>query len=585
MKLSLFISWLKFSFLSTFALKTLLFFIFSFFLLAKEPAKLEQTEANFNFECEDCNNQELDQIGKVTEKALNLKTCDIVSHKRDLKGGTLSDYWAQELIGSDLLREELEKVPAPNIENWIGVFDDEIDNHNIQVKNLISDEGIHAVLPELWDGKIPFLETSLNPKIIESLSPKDYLTYSFLSLFTEPVPLYLYETYYPGEYLSINFNRVRAPHYINNSMGWLESEDIYEAFKKLSSSKVSLPVIISSAGNRFPDRLDDIKSKASQDFDMIIVGSFSPSGFVSSFSQSGEEVSILAPSDAWLTSAGKEGEYIRFSGNSGSTPLVTGSLAGFEWLSGYYPKAKEAKILLEKTALPTLHFFEKPRINGSGLLNSYKLGEVAKRLKEKCKDDTSCFKEEILKDENYHFSEDKSLRADLVKVFPLCFEGEKTLAISDCEEKKYVFKRLRREVLLNHSQELLKSLACIYKEGGFTANATALERLSMALRTEGEIREELRASLKKGDVSDDELRLMLCSEPRAAAAGGRSLTGGAGAQVRGHSGTHGHSPAAGREAAPFRSPGVHGQNQQEHQRRGGLWPRTVPVRPQKGDRH
>ena len=255
---------------------------------------------------------------------------------------------------------------------------------------------------------------------------------------------------------------------------------------------------MASSGNGFPNRLDDKVNQASKDFDVILVGSFSPRGFVSNFSQSGKEISILAPSDKWLTSAGEDGEYTVFGGTSGAAPLVTGSLAGFEWLSGYHPTAKEAKVLLEKTALPTLHSsFEKPRINGAGLLNTYKLGEVAKRLKEKCKNKSiSCFKEEILKDENYRFSEDKSLRGDMEKFFPSCAPGEGSsdiLSPLSCEEKGQVFKRLRKAVLLNPNQELLESLSCIYKEGGFLQNAEALDNLALAFETQTE---ELISKLK-----------------------------------------------------------------------------------------
>ena len=454
----------------------------------------KETEAGFNFECEDCKNQGVESIGKAIQKALNLKTCDIVSHKRELMNGRLSDYWAQKLIGSDLLREELKKTPAPNIENWIEVFDSKSEYHNIHVKNLISDEARHGVLPE--NEKISFLDTESR-----STYAKGYRS-----------ALSLYETSYPGDYL-FAFKK-RAPHYINNSMGWIESKDIYEVFKKLSSAKISPTVIVVSSGNSFPKRLDNMKTKASQDFDMIIVGSFSYSGFVSNFSQSSKEVSILAPSDNWITSAGKNGGYKKFGGTSGAAPLVTGSLAGFEWLSGYHPTAKEAKILLEKTALPTLHSFEKPPNNGVGLLNAYKLGEVAKRLKEKCEEKIFCFKKEILKDENYQFEEDKNLSKDLVRVFPACSEKKKNLASSnlssDCEEKKEVFKRLRKEILLNPSQELLKSLSCIYKKAGFTKNAEALEKMAIALGTEEELRKKMKARLsKKKDVSDDELRLIL----------------------------------------------------------------------------
>ena len=473
-----------------------------------EAKRGSETETGFSFECKDCKNQGIESIAKATQKALNIKTCDMVSHKRKLIEGRLSDYWAQELIGSDLLREELKKTAPPEIENWIAVFDSQEENHNIAVKNLISDEGLHAVLPELGERKISFLDTDSDPQG-SSLKTSDYRRGKGY----KPA-LSLYETSYPGGYL-FGFKK-RTPHYINNSMNWGESEDIYEVFKELSSSGVSKSIVVLTSGNNFPNRLDDLKSKASQDFDVILVGSFSPKGFVSEFSQSGEEVSILAPSDDWLTSVDQKGEYRRFEGTSGATPLVTGSLAGFEWLSGYHPTAKEAKILLEKTALPTLNSFEKPRINGAGLLNAYKLGEVAKRLKEKCKakaEAVSCFKEEILKDELYRFAEDKSLKRDMGRLFPSCSVGKESgdlSVVSSCEEKKEVFKRLRESVLLSPNREFLKSLSCIYKEGGFAQNAEVLDRLAMALGTEEEVRANLRARLsKKKSVSDDVLRLML----------------------------------------------------------------------------
>ena len=68
----------------------------------------------------------------------------------------LSDYWAQELIGSDLLKEELKNTPPFKRSNWIVVFDAQTIDHNIHVKNLISDEGSHSVLPEL-EGKKLFI--------------------------------------------------------------------------------------------------------------------------------------------------------------------------------------------------------------------------------------------------------------------------------------------------------------------------------------------------------------------------------------------------------------------------------------------
>ena len=408
-----------------------------------------------------------------------------------------------------MLREELEKTPPPDIENWISVFDVKEDEHNIGVKNLISDEALHSVLPELGERKVPFLELAGERKVPFLDAYRNFKGYKKAK--RHKSALSMYETSYPGDYL-FSFKK-RSPHYINNSMPWDKSEDIYDVFKELSTSGVTRSIVVTTSGNEFPERLGDIKSKASKDYDLIVVGSFSPKGFVSSFSQSGEELSILAPSDYWITSAGKNGEYKKFSGTSGAAPLVTGSLAGFEWLSGYHPTAKEAKILLEKTALPTLHSFEKPPINGAGLLNAYKLGEVAKRLKKKCGKSISCFKKEILKDKNYHFPEDKSLKRDVARFFPFCSVGGKLGGLSNlsnCEEKEKLFKRLRKSVLLKPSEELLKSLSCIYKAGGFEQNAEALERLAMALGTEYRVRAKLKERLaKKKPVSDEILRLAL----------------------------------------------------------------------------
>ena len=476
-------------------------FLRKLFLAKANQSKKSETEAGFNAECEGCNNQNYQGVAETAEKLSNIRTCNIISHKQELMVGELSDYWAQELIGSDLLREELEKTSPPKIENWIAVFDTKQEAHNIFVKNLISDEGDHAVLPELEKRRVSFLETDT-----ASQTRKDYEKGKGY----KPA-LSLYETSYPGDYI-FGFKK-RSPHYINNSMGWRESEDIYEVFNKLSSSGSSRSIVVVSSGNNFPDKLANIKSKASRDFDAIMVGSFSPRGFVSDFSQSGKEVHILAPSDDWITSAGKEGEYRQFGGTSGAAPLVTGALAGFEWLSGYHPTAKEAKLLLEKTAFPTLHSHEKAHINGVGLLNAYKLGEVAKRLKEKCKKNTFCFENEILKEENYRFSEDKSLKRDLGRLFPTCSLGEaleESSSLSDCGQKAEFFKRLRKAILLNPKEDLLKGLSCIYKEAGFTKNAEALDNLSQALGTEEEIRASLKARLSKSqNVSDDELRLML----------------------------------------------------------------------------
>ena len=404
------------------------------------------------------------------------------------------------MIGADLLKEELEKVSPPKRDGWIMILDGAEGNHNILVKNVISDKGPHAILPKLEDKKITFFNIDNGSEIAYKTGENHKKAISEYEV-----------TFFPGDHL-FGYKK-RPPHFINNSMGWGESEDIYKVFESFSLS-LSNTLIIMSAGNKFPEKLSEIKTKASKNFNSILVGSFSPRGFVSSFSQSGEAVTILAPSDQWLTSTGKYKEYKRFGGTSGSAPLVTGSLAGFEWLSGYHPTSKESKVLLEKTALPILHSHEKPRINGAGLLNSYKLGEVAKRLKQKCKGkSTSCFKEEILKEETYHFTEDKNLIEELNQVFPYCVNEENVenlLELSSCHKMDEALKELRKAVLLNPRKALLKSLSCLYSQAGFLKNREMINKLSLAQGSSEEVRAELKALVKKEEaLSDDIIRLML----------------------------------------------------------------------------
>ena len=79
----------------------------------------------------------------------DLKSCDIVSASFGLQSGQLSDYWAQRMIGSDLIKEELEQADPVGKAELVRVFDTRERNHYMKVSNLISDDGDHSVLPEV----------------------------------------------------------------------------------------------------------------------------------------------------------------------------------------------------------------------------------------------------------------------------------------------------------------------------------------------------------------------------------------------------------------------------------------------------
>lgn len=256
------------------------------------------------------------------------------------------------------------------------------------------------------------------------------------------------------------------PSFINVSLTW-SGQLFGEALKQLSPPSV----VVVAAGNDHPDPLPQEKVKISQDLDAIVVGSLAPDGKRSRFSQEHPEVHIMAPSDYYQISADENGNRVSFGGTSAAAPLVTGSLAGFEWLSGYHPTAEEAKILLAKTAIPHEYSHDKPPTNGVGILNSYKLGMVGKKLKELCGTDISCFKEKIKEDSSYDFPEDQGLIEAVKLAFPECSPDHCNVEFFICTDKAKVFKRLRKAAFLNPSdKQLWKYVACAYNSSGFSKN-------------------------------------------------------------------------------------------------------------------
>ena len=392
------------------------------------------------------------------------ESCELLPVQYQLKDGKLTDYWAQEMVGVDLLREEIEKaMPLPKDKFLIAVFDTPESYHDIHVQNIISHKGPQAVLPPL---------NSPHLQLFKVKSPSQY-TDEVVSLTTKNVV----ENGEEVESIVEKLIPGKLPSFINNSMQWKSSQTIYTAMSRISPPSI----LIMSSDNHHPDSVDPIKSNFSKNFDGILVGSLSPQGTVSHFSQEGEEVHILAPSDDYITSAHDDDSYTQFGGTSGATPLVTGSLAGFEWLSGYHPTAQEAKLLLEKTAVPTVHsVFEDPQKNGVGMLNAYKLGRVAQRLKDKCNNDDDCFKKEIRNSTNYEFSVDEGLLTQVQSAFPKC-SGQDDKEVS-CKDKKSALKKLRQAVLLDvENVELWEQLRCIYEQEGFSKNALGVERTLSAL--------------------------------------------------------------------------------------------------------
>ena len=310
-------------------------------------------------------------------------------------------------------------------------------------------------------------ETEDSSVIVESLEPNSIPQNNNIN----PI-LYSYDE-------KLQCEASNMPSYINISLTWGGGSTALKALKKVSPPSI----VITSAGNNRAVKtyIDWNKSEASKEFDAIIVGSLSPSGNPSSFSQIGKKgdrspPAILAPSDSSITTKDDDGNYKKFGGTSGATPLVTGALAGFTWLSGFQPTGAEAKVLLEKTAIP-LATHDKDT-HGPGMLNAYKLGMVAKKLKKECGQEINCIKSKIKNPATYKFPEDVDILALVDKNFPECRAKECFQKKESCQNVGEIFHRLREAAFLNpHKKEYWRYLSCIYASAGFAENAKGMRNI------------------------------------------------------------------------------------------------------------
>jgi len=399
----------------------------------------------------------------------DLRSCGIIEASKNLKEGKLSDLWAQEMIGSDLMRKEVEKanVVANSKKHLIATFDLPARKHSQFVRNLMSDKGSHAVLPEMGN-KVNIFDISYTSRMLAASSkllnrcgkiPKfkgvlDRFTGALNSVTSSPALSKWNQC-----------KKEKLPSYINASFGVPNSRTAI--FYQYSFQNLAPPsIVVMSAGNKAPKAIQKWKTNLVKKGNTILVGSLQPNGRRSTFSQTGSDVSIMAPSDRYITTNSDSGEYKKFGGTSGSTPLVTGTLGGFELLSGYHPTGAEVKHLLKKTAIRSV---------GGSMLNSYKLAMVGKKLKAKCGLEESCIKKAINSDDTYQFSEDEGLTTALKQAFPQCAKGScKAVAGSGstCVDKKAVFERVRKQAFLNpQNPDLWRAMSCIYKDSGFEENA------------------------------------------------------------------------------------------------------------------
>jgi hypothetical protein len=355
-----------------------------------------------------------------------LNSYDIRSERKLMDG--LSNYWAQEYTGADLLRERLNAldpklIPPPN---FIGVWDSRYGEHGTMVSNLIIGNKSTALIPS--QHTIGYTDLT---------STADYL-----------------DAYQAA------FDQCRSsnscPHYINNSMAWTIGNTIPSVIKTLVKETGAVFVVASGNANSI---VNADMNQSAQDDDIILVASHGPTGEPSQFTNYSSALTISAPSDDHILSHSSN-SYEIFGGTSGAAPQVTGTLAAFELIAGYKLSNKESKRLLEKTALPSLHL-PVPNETGHGLLNTYLIGDIAFRLKEKCRGDKQCVQNSLSDDSTFTREKSVTLLDNLKDFFPSCSGREidrEIISVKSCEEKSDYFKMLRQKAFISDSPEAWKAI-------------------------------------------------------------------------------------------------------------------------------
>ena len=133
-------------------------------------------------------------------------------------------------------------------------------------------------------------------------------------------------------------------------------------------------ILVKAAGNDFP--LSPSSSIVDHGDQMVVVGSVDPSGFLSWFSQSSEQVVLLAPSDYYLK-VFDDGGLATFGGTSGSAPLVTAVIADLRSILPTLTR-DETVYLLRKTAI--VSGAKLAHDNVAYVINHYLALRVAQRL-------------------------------------------------------------------------------------------------------------------------------------------------------------------------------------------------------------
>jgi hypothetical protein len=392
--------------------------------------------------------------------------------------GQLQANWANELTGQDFVERELSSVS--NLQRVsVGIVDTGFDDQ------ILKDFGISR------NSAMTDKQDSHGTGVLATMMSRTHQA--------DISALFSWEEMQNPERVRQKLNALgdQVPKVINISFSLGNLDSVHESFKILAEKGI---LLVASAGNGGDRELDF----NNQRFPGILVGSVSPTGVASDYSQGGRELDILAPADHFLlTSYGSQGAGLA-QGTSFSAPQVSALLADLlSVLPGL--KAEEAEMILKKTAIKTIQ--SDSGEHGAGVMNSLKAIAVAKRLREsgwplnrtRIADDDSLFdfraeaqaasvsmsgnSEENLR-KSFYLHPDDQIRKRLVEIYER--RGQTPMALffrsltqSKSEQRAYLNETMMRNDLPS-SQRLALARALHHRQG-------AQESLNQIIAAGGEL--------------------------------------------------------------------------------------------------
>lgn len=399
----------------------------------------------------------LTPFSDISDQLVTSYFCQLMTrHESPHERPTLSRYWAQEYTGADLLRERMEPYTVDEVSQYVHIWDTLRRSHGQKVSSLIASNPPSSAIP-LADGNL-----------------LGFANLEFIQDYIEAYELTYDECHRNG----------RCPAYINNSMGWVNSQTVREAFRKMNQQFGTLGILSADNNGR---RVETPKRESAQDLASILVSSLDFHGMPSDFTSFAPEVLIAAPSNNEITSY-TFNDAVNFGGTSGAAPQVTSALTAFTLITGHRLTHQEATRLLERTSLPLPGLPRNSQV-GRGMLNTYAIGEIALRIKDACSlhdeenQHTQCIQNLLADDSSYQFDDidSLSLLTQARETFPQCYFEQSDVTTS-CQTQRELFTQIRQYALLTQDPEFYQLLACLSEQDGYSDNAQFYQNIAQRLQ-------------------------------------------------------------------------------------------------------